>query len=137
MGLESQGWDPDNTLPIRQKVSRVSRTCHYHSWSNDRAGFADASVRGADGHPIVMDLGGARCTTSAACDATVPWTSTSRIPNIDVSPAAFALTPRWTTSPLRGAITPTESSLLRCAWLWRTACLTGWLRGTSGAIIEY
>jgi hypothetical protein len=115
----------------------VSRTCRHHSWSTDRAGFADVSVRVADGHPIVMDLGGAPCTTSAACGATVPWSSTSRIPNIDANPAAFALTPRWTTLPLRGVIIPTGSSLLRCAWLWRTACLTGSRRGISGAIIEY
>jgi Transposase len=137
MGLESQGWDPDNTLPIRPRGSRVSRTCQRRSWSNDRAGSEDVSVRVAGALPIVMRLGGAPCTTSAACGATVAWTSTSRIPNIDANPAVSALTRRWMTLPLQGAIIPTESSLLRCAWWWRTACLTGSLRGISGAIIEF
>ena len=137
MGLESQGWDPDDTPPIRQKASRVSRSCRHHSSSNDHVGFADASVHIADGHRIVTDLGGARCTTSAVCGATVRWISTLRIPNIGANPAAFASTPRWMTLPRRGAIIPTESSLLRCAWSWRTACPTGSLRGISGAIIEF
>jgi hypothetical protein len=137
MGLESQGWDPDNTLPIRQRASRVSRTCHHHSRSNDRAGSADVSVRAAHGHRIVTDLDSAPCTTSAACGVTVPWISTSRTPNIDANPATFALMPRWMTLPLLGAITPTESSLLQCAWWLRTACPTGWLPGISGAIIEF
>ena len=115
----------------------MSRTCHHRWWSNDRAGFGDASVRIADGHPIVTDWGGACCMTWAACGVTVPWISMSRIPNIDVKPAAFALTPRWMTLPLRGVTIPTELSLLRCAWWWRTVCLTGSLRGISGAIIEF
>jgi hypothetical protein len=41
----------------------MSRICHDRWWSNDRAGFADTSIRIADGHPIVTDFGGARCTT--------------------------------------------------------------------------
>jgi hypothetical protein len=137
MGLESQGWDPDNTLPMRQRGSRVSRTYHRHWWSNDRAGFADASVRVADDHPIATDSGGAPCTTSAACGVTVPWMSTSRIRNIDAKPATFASTPRWMTLPLRGVIILTGSSRLRCAWSWRTGYLTGSPRGISGAIIEF
>jgi Transposase len=115
----------------------VSRTCHYHSWSNARAGTADVSVGVADGLPIVTHLGSAPCTMWAACGVTDPWFCTSRIPNIDANPAVFALMLRWMTSPLRGAITPTESSLLRCAWWWRTASLTGSLRGISDAIIEF
>jgi Transposase len=135
--VESQGWDQDNTLPTRQRVSHVSRTCRHRSLSSDHAGFADAAVPDADDHPIDTDLGGAHCMTSAACGGTAPWTSTLRIPNIDANPVTSVLTPRWTTSPRRGVIIPTKSFLLRCAWLWKTACRIDWLRGISGAIIEY